>query len=55
MWVRPIFEKEARKRQGAGQNLIEEMRLNIVNKYDNFFRIGPEAFEHFSFFFLFYI
>lgn len=40
-----MFTKTARRQFGAGNNLIAEMCLNEKNKYKNFFRMGPKAFD----------
>ncbi|XP_035223705.1 protein ALP1-like [Stegodyphus dumicola] len=42
-WVRPIFER--RLQQGDAGNLIEEMRLNDIESFFNYFRMTPSQFD----------
>ncbi|XP_067216735.1 uncharacterized protein [Linepithema humile] len=44
-WVRPIFQLERRRLQGASDNLVLEMQLNDSDKYFNYFRMSPETFQ----------
>ncbi|XP_044746127.1 uncharacterized protein LOC123307766 [Coccinella septempunctata] len=43
-WVRPIFER--RRELGAGQTLVEEMKLNPDNNIYNFFRMNASLFHN---------
>ena len=44
-WVRPMFTHVMRHLQGASDNLVVEMQINDREKFFNYFRMTPEAFQ----------